>query len=158
MIRVSQVLTCTVSRSARHKRPLILLADNLSYIAARHNRSRCTATRFNPLPGHVEVLKPRQCLAHAHVKSLCRTSPAHIATLPVAGVALKGQRCSHIALLVGVVGGCYLNQATLGAGLIAGACFLAILARIAQAHNQHLELMDEIGSQESNTNEEDQPH
>lgn len=58
-----------------------------------------------------------------------------------------------LALLVGIAGGCYLNQATLGVGLIGGACFLAILARIAQAHNQHLELMDEIGSQERNTNQ-----
>ena len=41
------------------------------------------------------------------------------------------------ALLAGVAGGCYLNQATLGVGLIGGACFLAILARIAQADNQH---------------------
>ena len=42
------------------------------------------------------------------------------------------------ALLAGVAGGCYLNQATLGVGLIGGGCLLAILARIAQAHNQHL--------------------
>ena len=43
-----------------------------------------------------------------------------------------------LALLGGIVGGCYLDQLTLGVGLIGGACLLAILARIAQAHSQHL--------------------
>ena len=58
-----------------------------------------------------------------------------------------------LALLGGIVGGLYLTQITVGVGLIGGACLLAILARIAQARNQHLELMDKIDSQERNTHQ-----
>ena len=42
-----------------------------------------------------------------------------------------------VALLVAGIGLFMLTQATVGVGLIAGACLLAILARIAQASSQH---------------------
>ena len=37
-----------------------------------------------------------------------------------------------------------ITQATLGVGLVAVACVMAILARIAQASDQHAELMRQI--------------
>lgn len=40
------------------------------------------------------------------------------------------------AIIACVVGILYLSQATLGVGILAAACLLAILARISQAHSQ----------------------
>jgi membrane protein implicated in regulation of membrane protease activity len=41
------------------------------------------------------------------------------------------------ALIAGLLGILQLTQATAGVGFLAGACLLAILARIAQAHIHH---------------------
>lgn len=46
-----------------------------------------------------------------------------------------------IALPVALLGLVFLTQATTGVGLLAFACFLAILARIDQARAQHAELL-----------------
>lgn len=43
-----------------------------------------------------------------------------------------------------LVGASSLTQATLGVGVICGSCFLLILARIMQAHDQHKELIKRI--------------
>ncbi|MGD1146939.1 MAG: hypothetical protein ABR961_03180 [Thermoanaerobaculaceae bacterium] len=46
-----------------------------------------------------------------------------------------------LVALLAVLGGLMsLSQATIGVGIVALACFLAILARIAQAKEQHAEL------------------
>lgn len=42
-----------------------------------------------------------------------------------------------VALLAGVIGLLFMSQATTGVGLICFACLLAILARMAQAHEHH---------------------
>ncbi len=52
-----------------------------------------------------------------------------------------------IALLVAFVGALFLTEATMGVGIICGACFLAILARITQASSQHEKLMKKIESE-----------
>ncbi len=46
-----------------------------------------------------------------------------------------------IAILLGVGGAFTLTPATLGTGIIAGACLLAIVARIVQANSQHAQIM-----------------
>ena len=46
-----------------------------------------------------------------------------------------------ISILLALYGLFTLTQATMGAGLVAAACFFAILARIAQAQAQHYEAM-----------------
>lgn len=51
-----------------------------------------------------------------------------------------------LGLLAVVVGSNMLTQATLGVGVICGACFLLILARIAQAHEQHKDLLKRLDS------------
>jgi hypothetical protein len=51
---------------------------------------------------------------------------------------------SVIAALIGVVS---LSNATMGVGFVAGACLLAILARIAQAGEHHRELLSRTASQ-----------
>jgi len=51
-----------------------------------------------------------------------------------------------VALLGGFVGAFCLTQATMGVGIICGGCLLAILARIAQACDQHQELIQKIDS------------
>jgi threonine/homoserine/homoserine lactone efflux protein len=38
----------------------------------------------------------------------------------------------------------FTSQATLGAVVIGGACYLAILARIAQSHEQHKKLLGKM--------------
>ena len=45
-----------------------------------------------------------------------------------------------VSILAGLVGLLALSNATMGVGIMAGACLLAILARIAQAHEHHREL------------------
>jgi hypothetical protein len=45
-----------------------------------------------------------------------------------------------VAILVAIAAFLNLSQATLGVGLMAFACFLAIFARMVQADNQHREL------------------
>lgn len=45
-----------------------------------------------------------------------------------------------LAVLVGVFGGLSLSQATMGAGLMAAACLLGILARMVQASHHQSEL------------------
>ena len=45
-----------------------------------------------------------------------------------------------LSLFVAFFGLLTLSNATLGVGVMAGACLLAILARIAQAHQHHREL------------------
>ena len=47
-----------------------------------------------------------------------------------------------LALIIAFSGFLNLNQATLGAGLFALACFLGILARIAQADKQQKEIKE----------------
>ena len=42
-----------------------------------------------------------------------------------------------ISLLVVVIGALSLSKATMGVGMIAIGCFIAILARLAQAADQH---------------------
>jgi hypothetical protein len=42
-----------------------------------------------------------------------------------------------LAVLGGIVGFMFLSQATTGVGIIALACLIAIVARIAQAAEQH---------------------
>lgn len=44
-----------------------------------------------------------------------------------------------VAWLVAIVGIDYLSEATLGVGIICSACFLGIMARIAQASAHHRE-------------------
>jgi len=46
-----------------------------------------------------------------------------------------------VALLAGLIGFFYLTQATIGVGIICGACLLAIIARIVQASDQHAEMI-----------------
>lgn len=46
-----------------------------------------------------------------------------------------------LALLAAVVGGLTMSQVSAGVGVLAGACLLAILARMAQASRQHRELV-----------------
>jgi hypothetical protein len=46
-----------------------------------------------------------------------------------------------IALLLVVAAASQINQATFGVGLMGAACFVAILARLAQAHTHHREIM-----------------
>ncbi len=43
-----------------------------------------------------------------------------------------------------VLGGLCLSEATLGVGIIGGACFIGILARIVQAEHDHKELMQRL--------------
>lgn len=49
-----------------------------------------------------------------------------------------------LACLLGFVSILYVNQATLGVGLLAGACLLAILARVTQAEQDHAQLIREL--------------
>lgn len=51
-----------------------------------------------------------------------------------------------VAIAGGIVGGFLLSQATLGVGMIAGACLLAIIARIYQAAKQHEDQMLTLSS------------
>ena len=51
-----------------------------------------------------------------------------------------------LAVLGGIVGTCYLTEATRGDSFLVGGCILATLARITQAHHQHLEVMDKLDS------------
>lgn len=48
----------------------------------------------------------------------------------------------------------FLSEATTGVGIIGVACFLGILARIAQASEQHQKLMDALGLEEGETEAE----
>jgi len=63
---LGKILVCCLlsskplSWSACYKWPLILLADNLSYMPACYNPSRHATTRHNPLPCHIEISKSRQ--------------------------------------------------------------------------------------------------
>ena len=50
-----------------------------------------------------------------------------------------------LALLIALAAAAYLTQATLGVGLMALACLLGILARLAQATVQHAELKRLLG-------------
>ncbi len=54
------------------------------------------------------------------------------------------------ALLGGFVGIFCLTQATMGVGFICGGCLLAILARIAQAYEQHQELIQKVDPKNKN--------
>jgi hypothetical protein len=47
-----------------------------------------------------------------------------------------------LALLISVLGGLLLSQATTGGGLLCAAFFLGILARIAQASEHHQEICE----------------
>jgi hypothetical protein len=49
-----------------------------------------------------------------------------------------------IALLGGIVGFMFLSQATTGVGIIAFSCLIAILARVAQAADQHKEMLTKL--------------
>lgn len=49
-----------------------------------------------------------------------------------------------LALLGGIMGFMFLSQATTGVGIIAFACLIAILARVAQAAEQHKELLAKL--------------
>lgn len=55
-----------------------------------------------------------------------------------------------VALIASLSGAAHLTLATQGVGFIGGACFLAILARIAQAYSQHQELIQKIDSKSKN--------
>ena len=48
---------------------------------------------------------------------------------------------SLAALIVALFGALFLTQATMGVGILAGACLLAIFARIVQAANHHAEML-----------------
>jgi hypothetical protein len=45
------------------------------------------------------------------------------------------------AAAIGVTGSTHLTRATAGVGIIAGACLVAIIARVVQADVQHTEMM-----------------
>ena len=49
-----------------------------------------------------------------------------------------------LAVLAGLIGSVLLSQATLGVGIIGGACLLGILARICQADKDNRLLRDEM--------------
>jgi hypothetical protein len=49
-----------------------------------------------------------------------------------------------LAVAVAGIGALYLTQATTGVGIIGLACFLGILARLAQASGHHRELREAI--------------
>jgi len=49
-----------------------------------------------------------------------------------------------LAVLAGLIGSVLLSQATLGVGIIGGACLLGILARICQADKDNRLLREEI--------------
>jgi hypothetical protein len=51
-----------------------------------------------------------------------------------------------VSIIVGVFGFFSLSQATMGIGIICGACLLGILARIAQASKHQEELINEIAA------------
>ena len=53
-----------------------------------------------------------------------------------------------LALIAAAAGAFMLTQATTGAGLIALACFLGILARLAQARGHHTQLKRLLGEEE----------
>lgn len=46
-----------------------------------------------------------------------------------------------LALLAAIVGGLTMSQISAGVGILAGACLLAILARMVQAGRQHREMV-----------------
>src|SRR5207247_4382801 len=48
---------------------------------------------------------------------------------------------SLAALIVALLGALFLTQATMGVGILAGACLLAIFARIVQAAHHHAALL-----------------
>ena len=66
VVWLGKILVCyllsskPLSWSACYKRPLILLADNLSYMPACYNPCRHATTRLNPLTHHIEISKSRQ--------------------------------------------------------------------------------------------------
>ena len=77
----------------------ILLAQRLQQPAAGHDAGGKAAPRLDPLPGHVEVLQAGQSLAHGPhhgVRVLRCDQPTLEAALPVAGVALEGQRRRNV--------------------------------------------------------------
>jgi hypothetical protein len=49
-----------------------------------------------------------------------------------------------LALLGGIAGFMFLSEATTGVGIIAFACLIGILARVAQAAEQHKELLAKL--------------
>jgi hypothetical protein len=53
------------------------------------------------------------------------------------GVAAVDILLVILAMIAAVVGGLTMSQVTAGVGIIAGACLLAILARMVQAHHHH---------------------
>jgi uncharacterized paraquat-inducible protein A len=46
-----------------------------------------------------------------------------------------------VAIILAIASIFYVNNATAGVALIAGACFLGIMARLVQAESQHKQLM-----------------
>ena len=46
-----------------------------------------------------------------------------------------------VAIVAGLLGLAQLSNATMGVGLICAGCLVAVLARIAQARYQHLQLL-----------------
>ena len=48
------------------------------------------------------------------------------------------------AMLLALIGGLNLTVATAGAGTICGACFVAILARMAQAEYLHKQILKQL--------------
>ena len=54
-----------------------------------------------------------------------------------------------LSLLATIIGFLTLTQATMGVGILAVACILAIFARIAQADAQHKELKKMLGPHEN---------
>jgi hypothetical protein len=51
-----------------------------------------------------------------------------------------------VAIGTTAIGCMMLSQATLGVGIVGSGCFLAILARMAQAQSHHQALMDRLAS------------
>jgi uncharacterized paraquat-inducible protein A len=54
-----------------------------------------------------------------------------------------------LAIISAAAGALYVNNATVGVACLAGACLLAILARIAQADRQHAQLMERLAGREA---------
>ena len=54
-----------------------------------------------------------------------------------------------VAILAGGAGVMSLSQATLGVGLVAAGCLLAICARITQAHEQHKLFSDAVDAEKA---------
>jgi len=62
-----------------------------------------------------------------------------------------------LAVAAAALGGLMLSEATTGVGVVAGACLLAIFARMAQARADHASLITEIWRTTNPTRAEEAP-